>query len=91
MVRACALLAKVLWASDAGESCVYKVEQRHNAGSYASDYLPTWAGLAASPEAAFAGVCEMHSAGEHATLPCQRSSDQCILIKHCSEALMAAL
>ncbi|CAK0785239.1 hypothetical protein CVIRNUC_008445 [Coccomyxa viridis] len=46
-----------------GASCVYKVEQRHSAGSYASDYLPIWAGLAASPEAAFAGVCEMHRAG----------------------------
>ena len=74
--RGCACCKTVLcvpiWASGAGETFVYTVEQRCNAGSYASDYLPTWAGLAASPEAAFAGICEMHRAGEiHMPVPPQ--------------------
>ena len=78
------LAEKWLWAPGAGPACVYKVEQRHNAGSYASDYLPTWAGLAASPEAAFAGICEMHRAGSSSHVHDNHSPGRCIIVQQCS-------
>lgn len=47
----------------AGNKDVHEVRQRQRAGSYASDYLPIWAGLAECPEEAVAGLGSMQSAG----------------------------
>ena len=43
---------------------MYEVRQRQRAGSYASDYLPIWAGLAERPADVLAGLQSMHSAGD---------------------------
>ena len=48
---------------------MHKVRQRSSPGSYASDYVPVWAGLASSAEAAVAGLRSMHKAGDHLA-PC---------------------
>ncbi len=47
----------------AGSEGVHEVQQRERAGSYASDYLLTWAGLAQRPDDALAGFQSMLAAG----------------------------
>jgi len=42
---------------------VHEVHQRERAGSYASDYLLNWAGLAQQPDDALAGFQSMLAAG----------------------------